>query len=737
MKQRINNWTVQGYYPNVPMFGFSEEHGITQFSATDVYEVIEGDSIYDTLYKNGLIEPPMIDANSYKCEWVANRWWVYRASIEIKGESPRLTFEGVDGVFSVYFNNKFLARHANSYVPLTVDMSAFANTKGEITVMVENLTENLNQSGYTSKITAQRTRFDTKWDFCPRMVSLGIVAPVYLVTGVEVSEVKITANVNGEVLFDYVTEYATDGITVQLDVLGNMDKSNKAKGRLSVTVNSPELWNVNGRGYAKLYIGRLTVIQNGKAVWENEYNIGFRTVEFVANENAAENALPYTLTVNGERVYIKGVNVVPFDMSRVRITKERCEAILTKAKEMNVNFIRVWGGGTIESEDFYNCCDRLGILVWQDFMQSSSGIDNCATVIKQGLENIALTAESAVKRIRNHPSLAAYCGGNELMDNWVPLDFTHPNIAMLKEITDRLDGTRTMFPTTASGPNGSGNVANVGKGVHHDIHGPWTYDGNECHYEFYNSMDSLLHSEFGVDGFCNTETINKIFSEPQRELSEISKNYIWRHKAEWWDPMPVTQSIFGKADNTEEQIYMSQYIQAEGLRYAIEANRRRAFNNSGCIIWQFNEPYVNLCCTNLLDYFLMPKAAYFAVKQAYSAVNPSMKYTKTAYDAGEEFKAELFLTSDVSGEYDYILEIITDNGTELFNYKVSVGENGKSEKVGDISFTVPKQGAMRFNLTAISKDGRVYKNKVLLLIRVDGVCSKSEAIEFVKELKAQ
>ena len=135
--------------------------------------------------------------------------------------------------------------------------------------------------------------------------------------------------------------------------------------------------------------------------------------------------------------------------------------------------------------------------------------------------------------------------------------------------------------------------------------------------------------------------------------------------------------------------------------------------------------------------FAVAVAPVFAVKQAYSAVNPNMKYTKTAYDAGEEFVAELFLTADVRGEYDYTLEIITDNGTELFNYKVTVDENGKSKKVGDISFTVPKQGAMRFNLTAISKDGRVYTNKILLLIRVDGVCSKAEAVEFAKELKAQ
>jgi len=736
METKITKWTLQGYYPNAPLFGFSEEYGVTQFPATDEMDFYIGESIYNALERHGIIEDPMIDVNSYKCEWVANRWWIFRAQVEIKGEFPRLYFEGIDGVCRVFFNNKFLAKHENSFVPLEIDMSEYSGASGIVTVMVENCTENYNQSGYTAKITAQRPRYDNKWDFCPRLVSLGIVAPVSLRVGADIYDVKIVTENSGKIVVDYKSRFLPEGSIVEFSVEGVVTSAKNSAVCLSLDIKDPVLWNPNGHGDRKLYKATLKAIKNDKTIWEKNYNIGFRQIRFERNENAGEGNLPYTLIVNGERLYIKGVNFVPVAMSRAEFTRERYEKLLTLVTDMNVNFIRVWGGGVIETEEFYEICDKKGILVWQDFTQSSSGIDNCATTLEEGLNNLAKTAKSAVKRIRNHPSLAVYCGGNELMQDWIPLDFDHPNIAMLKKITDDFDGTRIMFPTTASGRSASGKIENVGKNIHADIHGPWTFTGNEKYYEFYNKMDSLLHSEFGADGFCNVETIEKIFSAKERKLSTISGNYVWRHKAEWWNQIPLVEEIFGKCDNLEEMIYLSQFVQAEAVRYAVEANRRRAFNNSGCFIWQFNESYPNLCCTNLVDYFFKPKAAYFAVKQAYSPVNPNMKYSKLYYEPNETFYAELYLTSDIEGEFNYSVTAVTENGRIHCCYSVNISEKGKSEKVGMLDFVMPEKGVAHFYLSA-EKNGIIYKNEVLLLVMNGEVCDKTAAIAFAKELKGE
>lgn len=728
-------WTVQGYYPNVPLFGFSELHGITQYSATEEYPVTGTEDIYKVLERNGVIEDPMTDANTYKCEWVANRWWVYRAAVTIEGEHPRLRFEALDGVCRVYFKNRLLACHANSYVPLVIDMEEYAGQSGILMVMVENQTENLNQSGYTSKIASQRPRFDSKWDFCPRMVSLGIVAPVYIETGASVREVRIVALSDGTVNLDYTGEFFTPGCRVRFEAAGQSCESAEEKGCLTLRIPAPRPWSC-GREKPALYRGKLCVFCGNEPVWEKSYNIGFRTVEFVQNEDAPAGSLPYTLVLNGEKTYIKGVNLVPIEMSRASFSRKKYEELIRLAKGMNVNFIRIWGGGVIETEDFYDLCDEYGILVWQDFMQSSSGIDNCATVSEEGLKNIAATAECAVKRLRNHPSLAVYCGGNELMDNWVPLDYSHPNIAMLREIVDREDGTRMMFPTTASGGLPNGDLSKVGKGIHHDIHGPWTFTGNEAHYRFYNEMDSLLHAEFGADGFCNPAAAERMLSEGQRKMSEISENYVWRHKAEWWDPMPLSEEIFGKSVDLEEQIWLSQFIQAEALRYAIEANRRRAFNNSGSIIWQFDEPYPNLCCTNIIDYFCEPKAAYYAARRAYAPVNPNMKYSKMYYAPGETFRGELYLTSDEVGVFTYRASVRFGGETREIVSSAEIVEKGKSVKAGTLEFTVPERGVLRFTLTA-EKGGQSFTNRIMLLVKTGEGCSKAEAIAFVKQLRTE
>ena len=167
---------------------------------------------------------------------------------------------------------------------------------------------------------------------------------------------------------------------------------------------------------------------------------------------------------------------------------------------MRDSLVRVWGGGLIEKDEFYDLCDENGILIWQELIQSSSGIDNKPSEQEEFLELLKKTAECAVREKRNHVSLAVYSGGNELMEAPDrPCGRENKNIAMLEEIVRRLDGRRAFLPTSASGPR---EFITSEKGVSHDVHGSWRYEGNPGHYVLYGESDNLFHSEFGMDEMC-------------------------------------------------------------------------------------------------------------------------------------------------------------------------------------------------------------------------------------------
>jgi len=351
----------------------------------------------------------------------------------------------------------------------------------------------------------------------------------------------------------------------------------------------------------------------------------------------------------------------------------------------------VWGGGIIEKEDFYDLCDEYGIMVWQEFNQSSSGIDNVPPTDEKFLALLAKNAEAGILARRNHVCLTYWSGGNELMDwDGVPSTFADKNIAILKALVGKLDPGRLFLPTSASGPSEFLNISPEGLGHNHDVHGPWQYAGVEQQYELYNQSDCLLHSEFGVDGFTNREAIGKFLSAENSTPSNMGDNLVWRHHGEWWDTTARDSAIFGEPDSMDTLVLHSQTIQAEGLRYAIEADRRRAFQNCGSIVWQFNEPWPTLASTCLVDYYGQPKPAYEFVKRAYAPLAVSLSYSKLGYTAGELFLGGVWLADDscaFDGDIDYRVTDV-DHTVILSGWLHAASKGRHCVSAGAIGYTV-------------------------------------------------
>ncbi len=742
-------WQVKGYWPYVPIKETSMETGQTLSGVTDWIPASVPGGVHYDLWKAGLIENPYTAQNSLHAEWVEHRWWMYRTvipksligsdrqleALRLQGRRIFLVFAGLDYEAEVFFNDRPMGSHIGMYDAFEVDITDEIQEENTLLVLFKGVPEEMGQIGYTSQTFTQKSRFNYKWDFSTRIVNIGFWKDVFLkvTEPVEDEDLHWFTDVNGKdgiitaagrllcvpsaysswnekpVLKAFLSEPAVFSDAEETNLSGvkwteltqhpvafkerEQDALFAAEINEQFSIADPVLWNPNGYGKPWLYWLRFTLTAGNTVIWSKTVRVGIRSLRFLSNEGASADALPYTFCVNGRKVYIRGINMTPLDHLYGNVSKERYQYLVRCVREEGCNLIRVWGGGLIETEAFYDLCDRYGILVWQEFIQSSSGIDNLPSVKPEFLKLLETAAAAAVKEKRNHVSLAVYGGGNELMlqpDRPVGLD--HPNIQMLKKIVEIYDPGRFFYPTSASGPR---EYITFDKNVSHDVHGNWRYEGNPGHYRLYGQSDNLFHSEFGTDAASNLSTLRRFLPQKSLHPTPMSQNPDWKHHGEWWGTYFRDCELFGEIPKTERYlnhfIACSQYMQSEGLRFILDSDRRRAFHNSGVIIWQMNEPWPNSSCTNLVDYFGEKKSAYYQVKRCFAPRRLTINYTTLSYPPG--FAAH-FPVYALNAEGDWnttgFFEVIGLDGTVCSQgeFAVSCGAD-HSERTGELVITIP------------------------------------------------
>jgi beta-mannosidase len=342
---------------------------------------------------------------------------------------------------------------------------------------------------------------------------------------------------------------------------------------------------------------------------------------------------------------VRGWNWVPIDALYGVPRPEKLAHLLGLARRANVNLLRVWGGGLIETPEFYELCDRLGLLVWQEFVQSSSGFDNVPSDDHEFIETMVDDARQIVPRLRRHPSLAVWCGGNELWG-----DDTTPVLGALRAVVHELDPGRQWYPTSPTGPDHD-----------HDVHGPWEHQGLRAHYEHYDTRTSLLHSEFGVQGMTNRRALEALIAPEHRWPADRS-NPVYEHLGAWWNNADFVQEAFGgRIDDVETMRRAAQWLQYDGLRYAVEAQLRRRPHCSGTLPWQLNESFPNAWCTSAVDWHGDAKPAYYGVARAYRGA-PSAQFATCAWGGLEEVRARVSAPASL---VDLDGRVVAEDGEEV------------------------------------------------------------------------
>jgi beta-mannosidase len=654
------DWNVRSYYGEDWTWEEAHKPGIKNPLGW-VNASVPG-SIHADLWKAGEIPNPYFELNSLESEWVPQRTWVYRKAFFVpeswKGKHISLHLTGVDYEASFYLNGHLLGRRRSMFTPAEFEIGQLLKYEKEnlLVVVLEPAPAEPSQFGSTTKAQAHKPRMNYWWDFCPRLVHIGIWGSVYLKAtgearledvfaqphwspGDESALVRFTNEIS--CTFETTAELKTEiYLGTQLVARQTRQVGLQAGRQIyeqELVIEQPGLWWPNGSGEQPLYTANLRLtMADGSRSDEKEVHFGIRSVELVPNEHADPDTRPFTFVINGEKTYIKGWNWVPMDALYGQAQPEKLKHLLELAKRANVNFLRVWGGGLIEKELFYDLCDRYGIMVWQEFILSCSGVEQYPSDDPAYVTYLAQEAGGIIPTRRNHPSLVMWCGGNELCtDIETPIDDSSPAIAALHAAVTRLDPDRIWLPTSPSHKPRS----------KVEIHGPWTYLGLSRQYDHYNNCDSQFYSEFGTEGITNLKALNAVISSEHQWPVSLANPY-WRHLAVWW-VKPEWQEMYGEALDLLTLQRATQLTQAEGLKYALEASRRRQYQNSGTLPWQFDEPFPMAACTSAVDYYAQPKPVYYAAAQAYEPVHISARFDRMAWDGWSCFEAQVWVSSSL------------------------------------------------------------------------------------------
>jgi beta-mannosidase len=604
-------------------------------------------SVVDDLWRASVVPDPYAGLNTRAIEWVSDRHWAYRHEFRLDPPAPEqqgfLCLDGVDHSAIVYLDGVELGRIDGMFVAGRFDISDLlrASVDHTLVIVVEPAPPSEPQVGDTAKVREHKSRMTYGWDFCPRLVHQGIWQAVYV-------EVTGTVRITGlTVNADQVTVEAPGNDMIELsltDAEGNV----VATGDRTLTVPDPHLWWPNGHGTPYLYGLTATAYSGGAVSDQRRFDVGFRRLRFFQAAGASPGAAPYGIEVNGQRIFAKGWNWVPLDLSYGVPRPDRLRHLLDLAVEAGVNLLRVWGGGLIETPEFYAECDRRGLLVWQEFSQSSSGISSTPSGAEDFVAMMRSQAEQIVPRLRHHPSLAIWAGGNELQaGEGEPLDDA-PVLTALGEVVRRLDPERLWLPTSPSGPAFLNRLDLIEQAPQdqHDVHGPWEHQGLRAHYALYDAGTAHLLSEFGVEGMTMPRSIAQVVPEPERRLPTRGRP-VWDHLGHWWNNEALVQASFGhRIQDLGTLGLASQFLQRDGLQYATEAHRRRWPHCVGTLPWQFNEPYPNAWCTSAVTHAGEPKPAYFGVAAAYRRVLIGADCSRQSWIGHAEVRLPLWIRSE-------------------------------------------------------------------------------------------
>ncbi|MGO9437468.1 MAG: beta-mannosidase [Terracidiphilus sp.] len=617
---------------------------------------VPGDVHLDLL-ANKKIEDPFNRDNESKLQWIENASWEYRDTFDVSPAllaraNVDLVFDGLDAAAQVYLNGTQILNADDSFriwrVPAKTHLHPGNNLlrvvfPSPITAaqLVAAMDPWQPRTKVEPKTYIRKAAYEYGWDWGPRFVTSGIWRPArieswdkiriadFAVRQRDVSktvahvdaEVEVEASSNGpaQIGLDYIGGPAPVTLTklVTLHTGTNLID-------IPIEIRQPKLWYPAGYGEQPLYEFTAHISIAGQTADKRITKTGLRSI--VLDRHPDQWGRSFQFVVNGIPVFAKGADVIPFDSFPNRVTTANYRRILESARDANMNMIRHWGGGYYETDEFYQICDELGIMVWQDLMFGNDW--------QPGTYNFKLTieaeAEDQVRRLRNHPSIVIWCGNNEteLALNWSGRDKLPPEVrfqmwqdyltefsGILNRVVERLDAETPYWPSSPS----SDYEELSSKYQSGDAH-VWDVWHGRVPFSTYETHNSRFVTEYGFQSFPEMKTI-EAFTQPEDRTGIFTPVMLAHQKNNEGNAIIHDYLLkdYPEPKDFASFLYVSQVLQAEGIKIGAEHFRRSRPETMGSIFWQLNDCWP-VASWSSIDYYGRWKALQYYARRFYAPI---------------------------------------------------------------------------------------------------------------------
>lgn len=646
--------------------------------------------------------------NCTKYRDIEDWFWSYKSELVFDAkDNDRIFFvtEGIEYEYDIKLNNKLLVHHIGMFTKVEVDITDELKKGNELEIIIyphpkrEGAADCRDQADQSCK-----PAVCYGWDWHPRLLVSGIWNNTYIETRGEnhLRDAEVKYKLNRDLTkADIHFEIDCDG-DVEI-TLCDMDGNTIYNGSdTDIHLDEINLWWCRGQGEPYLYNWSVKSAEN-----EIKGRLGLKKVRLVMNGDAwkvpvfpkSRAYAPITIELNGRNIFAKGSNWVNPEIFTGTIDENRYRTLIELAKEANMNILRCWGGANVDKEEFFDICDELGIMIWQEFPLAC----NNYVGTKEYLSVLEPEAKAIVKRVRRHACHVLWCGGNELFNEWSGMTEQSHALRLLDKICYEEDYSKPFIMTAPL------------YGMGHGHYQFYDFDTNRTVFEIYRNANNTAYSEFGTPSMSSMDQLREIFDEETLKNPSFEEDTPWplHHGFHAWQKYSwcnfnIVEEIFGNQNSLEEHIEKSDILQCESYKCIFQEARRQKPNCSMALNWDFNEPWKTVAGNNIIMYPDKKKPSFYAVQESLRDVMPSARAEHFVFEPGDIFKAELWLLNDSQECIEDTVEVyftIENTKRHIMTWNTGKGEANTNIRGHVISVDIPDVPTQIITLTLEAKCG--------------------------------